>query len=50
MSDVTKSIVNNYYVSVYVRQKVDLTKIRVEDLFGREKERKIGEIFLLIYA
>ena len=36
--DVTESIVSNYYASVYLRQKVDLTKCRSEDLLGREKE------------
>ncbi len=36
------SLANKYNVSVYLKQTLELTKQRIEDVFGKEKEKQAG--------
>ncbi len=36
------SLANKYNVPIYLKQTLDLTKQRIEDVFGKEKEKQVG--------
>ena len=40
--DSAMNLAENYEVSPYVRQSLELTKRRIESVFGREKEKQVA--------